>query len=108
MRGWKCQEFAALWECGLTEFPCCLCFQKCQAQGDAALETGQKGPSDGTEMAENSLAWASLSDYQQLSYNLNVNLCQGEETHCPSLNFKAGSIYALLGLRAATLLRVEI
>lgn len=85
---WKCQEFAALWECGLTEFPCSLYFQKCQAQDNAALETGQKGPNDCTEMTKNSLTWASLSDYQQLGYNLRINLFQGEGTQCLPLTSK--------------------
>lgn len=96
---WKCQGFAALWECGLTEFPCSLYFQKYQAQDNAALETGQKGPNDCTEMTKNSLTWESLSDYQQLGYNLRINVFQGEGTQRLPLTFKAGSIYALSGLR---------
>lgn len=82
MQRWKCQEFAALWECGLTEFPCCLYLQKCQAQDNEALGTEQKGPNNCTEMTKSSLAWASLSDYHQLGYNLAVNLFQGKGTHC--------------------------
>lgn len=78
---WKCQEFAALCEYGLTEFPCSLYFQKHQAQDNTALETGQKGPNNCTEMTKNSLTWASLSDYEQLGYNLRINLFQGEGTH---------------------------
>ncbi|XP_039581267.1 testis-expressed protein 33 isoform X2 [Passer montanus] len=59
--------------------------QKCQAQGNATLETGQKGPNDCTEMTKHSLAWTSLSDYQQLDYNLRVNLFQGGPLKIQSL-----------------------
>ncbi|XP_041569489.2 ciliary microtubule inner protein 4 [Taeniopygia guttata] len=59
--------------------------QKCQAEDNAALEMGQKGPNDSTEMTKNSLTWASLSDYQQLDYNLRVNLFQGGPLKIQSL-----------------------
>ncbi|KAF2980366.1 hypothetical protein EK904_008305, partial [Melospiza melodia maxima] len=59
--------------------------QKHQAQATAALEAGQKGPKNCTEMTKNSLAWASLSDYQQLDYNLRVNLFQGGPLKIQSL-----------------------
>ncbi|XP_057243622.1 testis-expressed protein 33 [Malurus melanocephalus] len=59
--------------------------QKSQAQGNAALEIEQKGLSDCAELAKNSMTWASLSDYQQLSFNLNANLYQGLPLKCQSL-----------------------
>ncbi|RLW00144.1 hypothetical protein DV515_00009138 [Chloebia gouldiae] len=59
--------------------------QKRQAQDNAALEMGQKRRSDCTEMTKNSLIWASLSDYQQLDYNLRVNLFQGGPLKTQSL-----------------------
>ncbi|KAM7055825.1 ciliary microtubule inner protein 4 isoform 2-T2 [Acridotheres tristis] len=51
--------------------------QKCEAQDNAELGTGQKGPNNCTEMTKSSLVWASLSDYQQLGYSLGINLFQG-------------------------------
>ncbi|XP_058718208.1 testis-expressed protein 33-like [Poecile atricapillus] len=59
--------------------------QKCQAQDNAALETGQKGLNDCTEMTKKYLTWASLSDYQQLSYNFNINIFQGGPLKSQSL-----------------------
>ncbi|XP_023791580.1 testis-expressed protein 33 isoform X1 [Cyanistes caeruleus] len=59
--------------------------EKCQAQDNAALETGQKGLNDCTEMTKNYLTWASLSDYQQLSYNFNINIFPGGPLKSQSL-----------------------
>ncbi|KAF4799123.1 testis-expressed sequence 33 protein [Turdus rufiventris] len=59
--------------------------QKCQAQDNEALGTEQKGPNNCNEMTKSSLAWASLSDYHQLGYNLAVNLFQGGPLRSQSL-----------------------
>ncbi|XP_027735321.1 testis-expressed protein 33 isoform X1 [Empidonax traillii] len=51
--------------------------QQHQAQCNASVDTGQKRLTDCTEMTKNSLDWTSLSDYEQLGYNLRSNLFQG-------------------------------
>ncbi|KAJ7425856.1 hypothetical protein WISP_20597 [Willisornis vidua] len=51
--------------------------QERQAQCNAASDMVQKRLGDCTEMTRSNLDWTSLSDYQQLGYNLRSNLFQG-------------------------------
>lgn len=108
MQKWKCQEFAALRERGLTVVPCCSCFQERRALCKAALIMGQKRLSDRTEMLNSSLNSTSFADCNQLGFNLRSNIFQGEGTHIPMPDLQAGSIHTLPGLRAVTLLWVEV
>lgn len=84
-----------------------VCFQDRRALCKAALIMGQKRLSDRTGMQKTSSNSASLTDYNQLGFNLRSNIFQGEGTNL-CVTYKAGSIYTLPGLTAATLLLVEI
>lgn len=83
VQAWKCQEFAARTERGLTVVPCCLCFQERQALCKTALIMGQKRLSERTVKLENSSNSTSFDDYNQLGFNLRSNIFQGEGTHIP-------------------------